>query len=316
MWAHGHSGIPLTTPGAEQVRRTFRRILSGDEDGEPAWVRALGEPGDAGWFGAGSTVWEVNGSLATLVGGVRALLLQACHPLALAGVEQHSNYREEPLGRLQRTNLFVTTSTFGSSSQAEAATSLVRRVHESVVGMAPDGRPYSASDPRLLMWVHVGLVDSMLVAAQHYHLAPVAADEYVAGMALVGEALGVIDPPLSELALKAELASFADELAGGPAAESVARFLRFPGLALPVGAWAPYLVLSRAAVDLLPPWAHPLLHTPQRRGAVRNADAMSCRAMLRGLQGILGRYSQATRLSYARLGIDPDSGTEINDSYR
>lgn len=306
----------MTPPGVEHVRRTFRRILSGDDDGQPPWVRALGRPGDAGWFGPNSTVWEVNGSLATLVGGVRALLLQACHPLALAGVEQHSNYREDPLGRLQRTNLFVTTSTFGSTTQAEAATSLVRRVHEPVLGQAPDGRTYSASDPRLLMWVHVGLVDSMLVAAQHYHRRPVAADAYVAGMARVGAAVGVIDPPVTEQALKAELASFADELVGGPAAESVAQFLRFPGRALPVGAWPPYLVLSRAAEDLLPAWAHSVLQTPLRRNAVRQANALTCRTMLRSLQGILGSHSQATLLSYARLGVDPESGAPINDSCR
>ena len=307
---------PLTTPGAEQVRRTFRRILSGDDEGQPPWVQALGEPGDAGWFGPQSTVWAVNGSLATLVGGVRALLLQACHPLALAGVEQHSSYRTDPLGRLQRTNMFVTTSTFGSSAQAEGATSLVRRVHQTVVGQAADGRTYSAADPRLLMWVHVGLVDSMLVAAQRYHPSPVSADSYVAEMARVGEAVGVINPRLSETELKAELASFAGELAGGKDAESVAQFLRFPGRALPVGAWAPYLVLSRSAVDLLPGWAHQVLKTPQRPASVQRANELACRTMLRGLRGIVGSYSQATLLSYARLGVDPYSGEQVNGSYQ
>ena len=306
----------MTDPGAELVRRTFRRILSGDDEGQPPWVRALGEPGDAGWFGPHSAAWEINGSLATLVGGVRALLLQACHPLALAGVEQHSNYREDPLGRLQRTNLFVTTSTFGSTSQAVATTDFVRRVHETVVGHAPDGRPYSASDPRLLMWVHVGLVDSMLVAAQRYHRGPVNADRYVAEMAVMGEAVGVIDPPRTEAALKDELATFTGELAGGAEAESVARFLRFPGRALPVGAWAPYVVLSRAAVDLLPPWAHDVLKTPRRPAVVQRANETACSTMLHGLQGVLGRYSQATLLSYARLGVEPPSGSPVIDSCR
>lgn len=306
----------MTPPGAEQVRRTFRRILSGDDDGQPPWVQALGQPGDAGWFGPGSAVWEVNGSLATLVGGVRALLLQACHPLALAGVEQHSSYRVDPLGRLQRTNMFVTTSTFGSSAQADQATAIVRRVHETVIGTASDGRAYSASDPRLLMWVHVGLVDSMLVAAQRYHRAPVSADRYVAEMAKVGQAVGVVDPPLTEDRLKAELASFAGELAGGPTAREVAGFLQFPGRALPVGAWAPYAVLSRAAVDLLPPWAHATLATPQRPAVVQRADAATCHTMLRALQSLVGRYSQATILSYERLGIDPMHQRPVNDSCR
>ena len=144
-------------------------MLSGDPDGQPPWVEALGEPGDAGWFGPGSATWQVNGSLATLVGGIRALLIQACHPLALAGVEQHSSYRQDPLGRLQRTNHFVTTSTFGSTPLAEAVTARVRRVHQAVSGTTVDGRRYAAGDPHLLMWVHVGLVDSMMVAAERYH---------------------------------------------------------------------------------------------------------------------------------------------------
>jgi len=292
-------------PGAAAIRRTFRLILSGDSDGQPPWVRALGEPGDAGWFGPGSATWEVNGSLATLVGGIRALLLQACHPLALAGVEQHSHYREDPVGRLQRTNMFVTTTTFGSSEQAEAATNRVRRVHETVSGIASEGRPYSAGDPRLLMWVHVGLVDSMLVAAQRYHAAAVDPDRYVAEMAVVGKHMGVLDCPTTQTALKAELDSFLPELEGGEDACAVARFLQFPGRALPLGAWAPYTVLSRAAVDLLPTWAHPLLSTPRRPDALQKADQAACRTMLQGLHRIVGRYSQATLLSYARLGVEP-----------
>jgi uncharacterized protein (DUF2236 family) len=295
----------MAAPGTEQVRRTFRRILSGDDEGQPDWVRALGEPGDAGWFGPRSATWEVNGSLATLVGGVRALLLQACHPLALAGVEQHSSYREDPLGRLQRTNLFVTTTTFGSSQQAADATARVRRVHETVAGHADDGRPYSASDPRLLMWVHVGLVDSMLVAAQRYHPTGVRADDYVAEMAVVGESLGVEGSPTTELGLKDALASFTGEVRGGPNAEAVAAFLQFPGRALPIGAWAPYAVLSRAAVDLLPDWAHEVLATPRRRQLERSANAGTCQVMLRALQRVVGPYSEATRLSYARLGLEP-----------
>ena len=147
------------TPVGDAVRRTFRVILSGDPDGEPPWVKAIGRPGDAGWFGPDSATWEVNGSLATLVGGIRAPMLQACHPLALAGVEQHSSYRQDPLGRLQRTNLYVTTSTFGTTALAEQTAAMVRRVHESVVGTSPDGRPYSAEDPRLLLWVHLGLTE-------------------------------------------------------------------------------------------------------------------------------------------------------------
>lgn len=311
-----HPASPSTVPGTESVRRTFRRILSGDDEGRPPWVRALGEPGDQGWFGAGSATWQVNGSLATLVGGVRALLLQACHPLALAGVEQHSSYRDDPLGRLQRTNYFVTTTTFGSSPLAEAATARVRRVHETVRGTAPDGRSYSAGDPHLLMWVHVTLVESMMVAAERYHPAPINADRYVAEMATVGRALGVVAPPQTRAELTSVLAGFDDELTPSPNARAVASFLQFPGRALPFGAWAPYAVLSRVAVDLLPPRAHTVLGTPSRGGMARRLDEVTCRTMLRGLQQVLGNHSQAALLSYARVGAIPPKVATVSDSYR
>ena len=301
------SSLPLITAAGDAIRRTFRVILSGDPDGEPPWVKAIGADGDAGWFGPGSATWEVNGSLATLVGGPRALLLQACHPLALAGVEQHSTYRTDPLGRLQRTNLYVTTSTFGSSTQAEQTAAMVRSVHERVSGTAPDGRPYSAQDPRLLLWVHIGLTDSMLVAYQRFGRGQVDADQYVAEMGQLASALGVENPPTTVAELAEAFDSFSDEVAGGPDARAVAKFLRFPGRALPIGAWGPYEVLVRSATDLLPGWAHDVLGTSARPVAVERADSAVCATTLRSLQAILGPRSRAVELAYRRLGIDPDA---------
>lgn len=290
----------VRTRAADPVRRAFRRILSGDPDGTPAWVQRLGEPGDDGWFGPDSTIWQVHSSLATLVGGVRALLLQACHPLALAGVEQHSSYRSDPLGRLQRTNLFVTTTTFGTSQQADAVAASVRRVHEQVVGVAPDGRAYAASDPNLLLWVHLALTDSMLVAAQHYHGQPVDADAYVKDMAATGRAVGVVDPPLSEGELKSAVDGMRPQLQGSPTAREVARFLQWPGSALPAPALPAYAVLARAAVDSLPPWVQPVLGTPNRSAALRRVDEGSCRMLLRALSSVLGQRSMAVELAQRR----------------
>jgi uncharacterized protein (DUF2236 family) len=297
----------LPLPGADAVRRNFRVILSGDPDGEPPWVKAIGRPGDAGWFGPDSAAWEVNGSLATLVGGVRALLLQACHPLALAGVEQHSSYREDPLGRLQRTNLYVTTSTFGTTELAEQTAAMVRRVHERVVGIAPDGRAYSAKDPRLLLWVHVGLTESMLLAYQRYGTGTVDADRYVDEMGVLAHALGVPEPPRTVRELQAAIASFTAEVGGGPETRAVARFLRFPGRALPVGAWPAYEVLVRAAADLLPPWAHEALGSRPRPSVVQRSDQLACSAMLRSLQAVLGPRSRAVELAHQRVRVSAPS---------
>jgi uncharacterized protein (DUF2236 family) len=276
-------------------------ILSGDENGEPPWVKAIGEPGDAGWFGPGSATWQVNSSLATLIGGLRALLLQACHPLALAGVEQHSTYREDPLGRLQRTNRYVTTSTFGTTELADQAADVVRSVHQRVNGVAPDGRSYSAEDPRLLLWVHLGLTDSMLTAYRSYGGHEIDGDRYVEEMGRLAAALGVQSPPTSEIEMANAFASFRDEIAGGSDAESVARFLRFPGRALPIGAQLPYQLLARAATDLLPWWAHDVLRTPARNRLERNANAVACRVELAALQAVLGQRSRAVDLAHRRV---------------
>ena len=120
-------------------RAAVRTLLTGYADGGAPWVRAMAEPGDDGWFGPGSTIWAVHADAATLVGGVRALLVQAMHPTVLAGFDQHSDYREDPESRLQRTAAFVTVTTFGTSAQAADACARVRRAHAPVRGRTPDG---------------------------------------------------------------------------------------------------------------------------------------------------------------------------------
>ena len=102
------------------------------------------------------------------VGGMRALLLQSLHPLAMAGVAEHSDYRHDPWGRLQRTADFLAATTFGPESEAERAVARVRAVHEHVQGVAADGRPYRANDPHLLRWVHLAELESFLVAYRRY----------------------------------------------------------------------------------------------------------------------------------------------------
>ena len=124
------------------------------------WFRRTAD--DPGLFTPDSAVWRVHGNRSGLVGGLRALLLQAVHPLAMAGVAQHSDYRRDPWGRLHRTGSFIAVTTYGSTSAAEANIEMVKRIHLRVHGVASDGRPYTASDPHLLAWVHDTEVDSFL----------------------------------------------------------------------------------------------------------------------------------------------------------
>jgi len=216
------------------------------------------------WFEDGSPIRRVHGDAAMFVGGLRALLLQLLHPLAIAGVAEYSGYRGDPWGRLQRTSEFLAVTTFGTASDAEQAVTRVRGVHERVRGVAPDGRPFAASDPHLLTWVHVAEVDSFLTAYQRYGvqpLTPAEADEYVAQTARVAHALGAEDVPTSQKELAATIAGYRPELHGTAQARDAARYLLLsPPLPLP--ARPAYATLAAVAVGLLPWWARWPLRLP------------------------------------------------------
>ena len=216
------------------------------------------------WFPEGAPIRRVHGDASMFVGGLRALLLQSLHPLAMAGVADHSDYRRDPWGRLQRTSTFLATTTFGTADNAETAVRRVRAVHERVRGSTEDGAAYSAADPHLLGWVHVAEVDSFLVAHQAYGAEPLDAvgrDGYVAETARVAEALGVVDPPRDEAALVARLAAYRPELRSSPDAREAARFLLLqPPLRLP--ARLGYGLVAAAAVGLMPRWTRWPLRLP------------------------------------------------------
>jgi uncharacterized protein (DUF2236 family) len=209
--------------------------------------------GDPGWFGPGSMTWRVHGDRSMFVGGIRALLLQTMHPLAMAGVADHSDYRSDPLGRLQRTGAFIGATTFGGTEQAEQAVAMVRAVHRSVAGHAPDGRPYAAQDPDLLTWVHAAEVGSFLAAQRRYGAVPLGddeADRYLDEVARVALELGAAEVPRSRAELRAYFRRVRPELRVGRQARDAVRWLMAPPLPLP--ARGPYAVLFGAAVGLLP----------------------------------------------------------------
>ncbi len=228
---------------------------------------------DPGLFGPDSVVWKVHADRSMFVGGVRALFLQVLHPLTMAGVAQHSAYREDPLGRLARTGRFIAATTYGTTTEAEASIATVRRVHERVRGVASDGRPYAATDPALLAWVHNVEVESFLTAYRRYGpgLDDADADRYVEEMAVVGRRLGAVDVPETVSDLADWIAGVPDLAMSREAREAV-RFLVLPPLPPPV--LPAYLVLAAAAAGLLPlrnrlalglwpvPFADPLVVRP------------------------------------------------------
>lgn len=216
------------------------------------------------WFADDRPIRTVHADASMFVGGLRALLLQTLHPLAMAGVAQHSDYRTDPWGRLQRTADFLAATTFGTAETAQQSVDRVVAVHRRVVGTTGDGAAYSASDPHLLRWVHVAEVDSFLAAHRAYGelpLGPDGRDGYVADMAVVARALGVPAPPTSERALADQLSAFRRELRSTPESRDAVRYL-VTNPPLPLPARPLYGALVAAAVATLPAWSRPLLRLP------------------------------------------------------
>jgi uncharacterized protein (DUF2236 family) len=226
--------------------------------------------------------WRVSTDLAAPVAGLRSLLIQALHPLAMAGVDQHSDWRTDPVGRLAATSAYEVTVTFGDRASATRAAQRVRAVHEHVRGVDPvTGQPYAAGDPALLLWVHAALVDSGLATSALFGtpLTAADADRYVAEMTIAAELLGVPHEmiPDSVAALDRYFDGVRADLLRTPAAgESMGYLLDPPGLDVDIAElWQD---IRDAAVLALPGWAvqmygyaEPPPLTAERRTEIRQA---------------------------------------------
>lgn len=247
-----------------------------------AYVSGVPEdPADDGFFGPASVTWKVSADLSSPIAGLRSLLMQALHPLAMAGVDQHSDWRRDPVGRLAATSSYLAVLSYGEREAAGRAASRVREIHQRVRGVDPvTGRPYEASDPALLLWVHTALVESGLVAAKLFGtpLAPGDADRYVAEMAVAAELVGVPadQAPRGAAALADQIRETRPALRPTPAAaESMAYLLDPPGLDSDIaGIWSD---IRDGAVAALPEWAREMYGyeapalTPDRRVEIRQA---------------------------------------------
>ncbi|MFZ9445961.1 MAG: oxygenase MpaB family protein [Ilumatobacteraceae bacterium] len=250
----------------QQVRRVIAEALRSrviGPDAETKQAAVMLAPGER-WFAADRPVHIVHSDASMFIGGMRALLLQSLHPLAMTGVAEHSDYRRDPWGRLQRTADFLATTTFGPADAAQQAVDRVNAVHGHVHGTASDGRAYSARDPHLLRWVHVAEIDSFLRAHATYGavpLTPAQADGYVEDMAVIARKLGVKAPPLSVRGLRDQLRMFRPELMSTPQSRDAARYLLLEP-PLDAAARVPYLVIASAAIATLPAWARAELRIP------------------------------------------------------
>ena len=284
----------------ESVASGFRRMVSGDPTGAPDWVQQLAHGDDEGYFGPDSAPWAVHGSLPTLVGGIRALLMQALHPGALAGVMQHSRYEQDALGRLAGTTQWLTVVTFGDTAAADRECARVRGMHRKVVGTYATERgqrPYAASDPDLLRWVHIAFTDSFLATHRVWGgPIPGGDDAYVREWAKAGELVGVVDPPRSVADLEQQLADYAPDLRGGEAALATVDFIRH--VPVPLAGRPAYAVLFAGAVSTMPPEHRRLLELPN---LPRTFTKPAVGAILGGLSLALGPASPSQRAAHERV---------------
>ena len=292
----------------------FRRLLSGDPNGVPPWLAVVAEGNDPGYFLPTDAPWVVHGGFGTLVGGIRALLVQALHPGTLRGVMDHSRYAQDPLGRLSGTIRWLTVTTFASQRAVAIEAQRVNRMHKRVVGTyaASDGTdvPYRAADEDLLLWVHIAFMESFLVAHQMYcaepipaGTAPTGADNYIGQWSVAVAPLGLATCPMTQHAVDAEIAGFIERgvLRSDERTKQVVAFLRRPPL--PGATQIAYRLLFAAAVTSLRPEYRRLLGL---RAAPRWIIVPATRVALRLIKLAVGPESpveQAARDRLARAGI-------------
>lgn len=243
----------------EAYSKRFRALLSNDPSGTPPWLDVIAKGETGGLFLPTDAPWIVHRDFGTLVGGIRALLMQALHPGTLAGVAQHSRYEQDALGRLAGTIRWLTVTTFGSHEAVAGEASRVNRLHDRVKGeyrkSSGETHSYKAKDPDLLLWVHIAFTDSFLTCHLDYawRKIPGGADAYVDQWAKSVEPLGLSRVPHSKADLDAEINGFNDrnELRVDETTQRVIKFIRNPGL--PVLVRPIYKLLFAAAVVSLRP---------------------------------------------------------------
>lgn len=283
---------PLRTAQRRLADLLLARVAG--PDGQAARSRIHDTPGPR-WFTATDPIQRVHRDASMYLGGLRALLLQSLHPLAMAAVADFSDYRSDPWGRLARTSTFIAETTFARVADAERAIAVVRAVHRRVAGTTAQGQPYRADDPHLLTWVHVAEIDSFLTAHQRFGRRPLSAadaDRYVAQTAGVALRLGAQAVPRSRVELTEMLEAFRPELAATPAALEAADFiLHRPPVRGP--ARAGYALLGRGAVATLPRWAREPLGLPHRPLLDATVGRLAGAGATRGLRWVHGGHDDA-----------------------
>lgn len=292
----------LPAPLRRRLRRQVLAVLSRSAPA-PDYDVPVGDPG---LFGPDSVTWKIHADFPSMmVGGLAALLLQSLHPLALAGVWDHSSFRRDVLGRLRNTTAFVARTTYAPRAAAEAAIARVVEIHHHVRGIAPDGRAYRADDPHLLAWVHCAECWGFLQAYQRIcrvRIAPTQQDRYLQEMARVAEALGAHALPGSLAELHAFFDRVRPELRFDVRTAEVLRVLGAIPLPIPL-AGPSRRVFIGAAAALLPDWALDLMDRPAAQRLLDRASARALQLAAPSIRDAMGEGGLAWR-ACRRVGAD------------
>ena len=288
----------------ERFGTRFRRIITNTEDGVPPWMAAVESGQTRGLYLPHDAPWVVHGDVATLIGGIRALLMQALHPGSLTGVEQHSRYEHDPLGRLAGTTRWLTIATFGSAEALETESARVNRMHDHVKGQYVTGagvtKDYKAADPDLLAWVHIAFTDSFLTTHELFgeEKIPGGADEYVSQWSKSVVPLGLTNAPMSRAELKAEIKRYKDEgiLSTNETTKQVVEFIRKPPLSR--AALIAYDRMFDGAVASIPADLQAMLGL---KGKSLNVAGPITRGLLRAMRLALGPISPLEVAAISRL---------------
>lgn len=239
------------------IRQSIRDMVGGG--GPP--VAFLSPPGDRGLLGPESVAWKVHADfISMMIGGISSLVLQALHPKALAGVWDHSSFRDDLKGRLGRTAYFIAATTYGSTEMAETMIERVNLIHTKVSGIDELGQPYQATDPHLLAWVHLTETRSFMSSYELYReeqLTALQKDQYFLEMKVLGEKMGALALPSTYAETESAIHAYVSELHFGERAKSIIELLEnFPG---PLRSRVFIKLISRAGFLNLPNWVYPII---------------------------------------------------------
>ncbi len=291
-------------PVHAQLRNWIVNVVAPKEDFGIDYDHPVGDPG---LFGPETATWKIHADFpGMMAGGICALMLQTLHPRALAGVWDHSSFRDDALDRLRRTTMFVGATSFAPRADAERLIERVDAIHAHVHGTTADGQPYSARDPELLTWVHCTEMAMFLKGYLTYRRADVAGadqDRYFDETRRIAEALGARDVPASRAQMRDYFESVQPELRFDERSRATLAVLESMQLPIPVAGVSRRMFLGAGAA-LLPDWARQLMTRSRRQRAIDWGARASLRQVSPLIRAALSEG--VAKRSARRVGASPD----------